>query len=81
MIIRRALSYRDITPRHLVSHAIDRRAGIENGKQSGGHVAVGDDSDQAAAADDKAKFTFRGEPKPVTVPDAPPVDMAKQSDE
>ena len=29
------------------------------------------------AADDKAKFTFRGEPKPVTVPDAPPVDMAK----
>jgi ATP-dependent Clp protease ATP-binding subunit ClpC len=32
------------------------------------------------AADDKARFTFRGEPKPVTVPDAPPVDMAK-SDE
>ncbi|HZG91037.1 MAG TPA: ATP-dependent Clp protease ATP-binding subunit [Pseudonocardia sp.] len=31
-------------------------------------------------ADDKAKFTFRGEPKPVTVPDAPPVDLAK-SDE
>jgi ATP-dependent Clp protease ATP-binding subunit ClpC len=33
------------------------------------------------AADDKAKFTFRGEPKPVTVPDSPPVDMAKQGDE
>ncbi len=29
------------------------------------------------AADDKAKFTFRGEPKPVVVPDAPPVDMAQ----
>ncbi len=29
------------------------------------------------AADDKAKFTFRGEPKPSMVPDAPPVDMAK----
>ena len=29
------------------------------------------------AADDKAKFTFRGEPKPSLVPDAPPVDMAK----
>ncbi|MCH6166850.1 MULTISPECIES: ATP-dependent Clp protease ATP-binding subunit [Pseudonocardia] len=33
------------------------------------------------AADDKAKFTFRGEPKPVTVPDAPPVDLAKSSDD
>ncbi len=32
-------------------------------------------------ADDKAKFTFRGEPKPVTVPDSPPVDMAKSGDE
>jgi ATP-dependent Clp protease ATP-binding subunit ClpC len=29
------------------------------------------------AADDKAKFTFRGEPKPSLVPDAPPVDLAK----
>ncbi len=25
----------------------------------------------------KAKFTFRGEPKPSLVPDSPPVDMAK----
>ncbi|GAA1252753.1 ATP-dependent Clp protease ATP-binding subunit [Pseudonocardia aurantiaca] len=33
------------------------------------------------AADDKAKFTFRGEPKPVTVPDAPPVDMANSGEE
>ncbi len=33
------------------------------------------------AADEKAKFTFRGEPRPVTVPDAPPVDLAKSSDE
>ncbi|OLT17479.1 NDP-hexose 4-ketoreductase [Pseudonocardia sp. CNS-139] len=31
--------------------------------------------------DDKAKFTFRGEPKPVTVPDAPPVDMAQSGEE
>jgi ATP-dependent Clp protease ATP-binding subunit ClpC len=33
------------------------------------------------AADDKAKFTFRGEPKPVMVPDAPPVDLAKSTEE
>ncbi|MGI9000797.1 MAG: ATP-dependent Clp protease ATP-binding subunit [Pseudonocardia sp.] len=34
------------------------------------------------AADEKATFTFRGEPKPVvTVPDAPPVDMAKSTEE
>jgi ATP-dependent Clp protease ATP-binding subunit ClpC len=33
------------------------------------------------AADDKASFTFRGEPKPVVVPDAPPVDMAKSGEE
>ena len=32
------------------------------------------------AADDKAKFTFRGEPKPSLVPDAPPVDMAKSGE-
>jgi ATP-dependent Clp protease ATP-binding subunit ClpC len=35
------------------------------------------DADSSRAQDDKAVFTFRGEPKPVTVPDAPPVDMAK----
>ena len=29
------------------------------------------------AADDKAKFTFRGAPKPPRVPVTPPVDMAK----
>ncbi len=29
------------------------------------------------AADDKAKFTFRGEPKPSLVPDTPPMDMAQ----
>jgi ATP-dependent Clp protease ATP-binding subunit ClpC len=39
------------------------------------------DAPEGRAADDKAKFTFRGEPKPVTVPDSPPVDMAKQGDE
>ena len=34
------------------------------------------------STDDKAKFTFRGEPKPVvTVPDAPPMDMAGAGDE
>jgi ATP-dependent Clp protease ATP-binding subunit ClpC len=26
--------------------------------------------------DDKAHFTFRGEPKPASVPDVPPVDLA-----
>jgi ATP-dependent Clp protease ATP-binding subunit ClpC len=41
---------------------------------------VGPDPDApegSRAADDKAKFTFRGAPKPPRVPDAPPVDMAK----
>ena len=33
------------------------------------------------AADDKAKFTFRGEPKPSLVPDAPPIDLAKSGEE
>ena len=28
---------------------------------------------------DKAKFTFRGEPKPSSVPDSPPVDLAATS--
>jgi ATP-dependent Clp protease ATP-binding subunit ClpC len=36
-----------------------------------------DAKEGSRAQDDKAVFTFRGEPKPVTVPDAPPVDMAK----
>jgi ATP-dependent Clp protease ATP-binding subunit ClpC len=32
--------------------------------------------------DDKARFTFRGEPKPaVSVPDAPPMDMAGAGEE
>ncbi|TWF77876.1 ATP-dependent Clp protease ATP-binding subunit ClpC [Pseudonocardia hierapolitana] len=39
------------------------------------------DAPEGRTADDKAKFVFRGEPKPVTVPDSPPVDMAKQGDE
>jgi ATP-dependent Clp protease ATP-binding subunit ClpC len=39
------------------------------------------DASSSRAADDKAVFTFRGEPKPVTVPDSPPVDMAKSGDE
>jgi len=39
------------------------------------------DAAESRAADDKAKFTFRGEPKPVMVPDAPPVDLAKSSEE
>jgi ATP-dependent Clp protease ATP-binding subunit ClpC len=38
-------------------------------------------AEDSKAADDKAKFTFRGEPKPVMVPDAPPVDLAKSGDE
>ena len=33
------------------------------------------------AADDKAKFVFRGEPKPSVVPDSPPVDLAKSGEE
>ena len=30
---------------------------------------------------DAAAFTFRGEPKPVSVPDAPPVDLAGSGDQ
>ncbi len=33
------------------------------------------------AGDDKAVFTFRGEPKPSLVPDVPPIDMAKSGEE
>ena len=40
-----------------------------------------DATEGSRAADEKAKFTFRGEPRPVTVPDAPPVDLAKSTDE
>jgi ATP-dependent Clp protease ATP-binding subunit ClpC len=36
---------------------------------------------ESRAADDKAKFTFRGEPKPSLVPDVPPVDLAKSGEE
>ena len=36
---------------------------------------------ESRSADDKAKFTFRGEPKPSLVPDVPPVDMAKSGEE
>jgi ATP-dependent Clp protease ATP-binding subunit ClpC len=58
------------------------------GEVEAGQIVVVDveglDSDApegSRAADDKAKFTFRGEPKPVTVPDAPPVDLAKSNDD
>ena len=39
------------------------------------------DAADSKVADDKAVFTFRGEPKPVTVPDVPPVDLAKSGEE
>ncbi len=39
------------------------------------------DAAESKTADDKARFTFRGEPKPSLVPDAPPVDMAKSGEE
>ncbi|MCW2718954.1 MAG: ATP-dependent Clp protease ATP-binding subunit ClpC [Pseudonocardiales bacterium] len=39
------------------------------------------DADESRVADDKAVFTFRGEPKPSLVPDSPPVDMAKSGEE
>ncbi|MBN9100556.1 MULTISPECIES: ATP-dependent Clp protease ATP-binding subunit [unclassified Pseudonocardia] len=40
-----------------------------------------DAAEDSRAADDKAVFTFRGEPKPSLVPDVPPVDMAKSGEE
>jgi ATP-dependent Clp protease ATP-binding subunit ClpC len=41
------------------------------------------DARTASTADDKAVFTFKGKARPVsvTVPDTPPVDMAKSGDE
>jgi ATP-dependent Clp protease ATP-binding subunit ClpC len=40
-----------------------------------------EDAEGSRALDDKAVFTFRGEPKPSLVPDVPPVDMAKSGEE
>jgi ATP-dependent Clp protease ATP-binding subunit ClpC len=59
------------------------------GEIEGGQIVVVDvegvDPDApegSRAADDKARFVFRGEPKPaVTVPDAPPMDMAGAGEE
>ncbi|WP_141282176.1 ATP-dependent Clp protease ATP-binding subunit [Pseudonocardia hydrocarbonoxydans] len=57
------------------------------GEISPGQIVIVDvegidpDAEDSKAADDKAKFTFRGEPKPVMVPDAPPVDLAKSGEE
>ena len=39
------------------------------------------DAEGSRALDDKAVFTFRGEPKPSLVPDVPPVDLAKSGEE
>ncbi|ONI81824.1 NDP-hexose 4-ketoreductase [Saccharothrix sp. ALI-22-I] len=43
-----------------------------------GHIIITDVEgwDGESEADDKAHFVFRGEPKPLRVPDAPPVDLA-----
>ncbi|MGE0299466.1 MAG: ATP-dependent Clp protease ATP-binding subunit [Pseudonocardia sp.] len=58
------------------------------GEVQAGQIVVVDvetDSDAPAgsrASDDRAKFVFRGEPKPaVGVPDAPPVDLAGAGDD
>jgi ATP-dependent Clp protease ATP-binding subunit ClpC len=58
------------------------------GEISGGQIVVVDVEgvedipEGSRTADDKAKFTFRGEPKPaVTVPDSPPMDMAGAGEE
>ena len=40
-----------------------------------------DAPERSRAGDDKATFTFRGEPKPSLVPDVLPVDMAKSGEE
>src|SRR6187549_3991572 len=57
------------------------------GEIEGGQIVIVDvesiDAPEGSrSADDKVRFTFRGEPKPaVTVPDAPPMDMAGAGDE
>ena len=57
------------------------------GEIEGGQIVIVDVEgieapEGSRSADDKVRFTFRGEPKPaVTVPDAPPMDMAGAGDE
>jgi ATP-dependent Clp protease ATP-binding subunit ClpC len=52
------------------------------GEVEPGQIVIVDvEEDAEAKGDEKEKFTFRGEPKPVLVPDAPPVDLAKSGDE
>jgi len=52
------------------------------GEVEPGQIVIVDvEEDAEAKGDEKEKFTFRGEPKPVLVPDAPPVDLAKSSEE
>ncbi|MFN2537267.1 MAG: ATP-dependent Clp protease ATP-binding subunit [Mycobacteriales bacterium] len=46
------------------------------GSLSAGQIVVVDVEGSIEDAVEEAKFTFRGEDKPVTVPDAPPVDLA-----
>ncbi|MDX6220221.1 MAG: hypothetical protein QOJ48_1902, partial [Frankiales bacterium] len=41
-----------------------------------GQIVVVDIEGEGSAEGAEQKFTFRGEDKPVTVPDAPPVDLA-----
>ncbi|MPY97543.1 MAG: AAA domain-containing protein [Actinophytocola sp.] len=48
------------------------------GEIEAGQIVIVDveDWDEESGRDDKARFVFRGEPKPIEVPDAPPVDIA-----
>jgi len=52
------------------------------GEVEPGQIVIVDvEEDPDATGEDKQRFVFRGEPKPVTVPDSPPVDLAKSGEE
>ncbi|MGI5126296.1 ATP-dependent Clp protease ATP-binding subunit [Pseudonocardia sp. CA-107938] len=52
------------------------------GEVEPGQIVIVDvEEDAEAKGDEKEKFVFRGEPKPISVPDAPPVDLAKSGEE
>ncbi|MDN5860538.1 MAG: AAA family ATPase, partial [Pseudonocardia sp.] len=56
------------------------------GEVESGQIVIVDVEDDpepgpGSAGDDRQRFTFRGEPKPVAVPDSPPVDLAKSGEE
>lgn len=50
------------------------------GELEAGHIIIGDvEGFEEGKSDDKARFVFRGEPKPSQVPDVPPVELSSST--